>query len=472
MLFFSSFLPRIAESVALTIWSQAGDMPAAKARRMNGDLEIESFPAVAPSRFRLDLLRRITDYAWDYHASSLSRSSFRRLRLAANEPAYVRLLERIGNCLGFLRLHGLCEKFVERLLVSQNRSPEALGRLQSNGTQLLVVMSPFRNEEPALTAAAKKLGIPVLAFITSWDNISTKSRLIFDYDGYLVWSPAMADDLSRHYPHTKGRFVRIVGAPQFDVFFQAEFHQTRDEFCREHGLVVDKKIILYSLGSPNLLKEHYGALSFADRLKNGALGDVQMLVRPHPLFAGSSELQAFARYEGSVVIQQNYVEQDNSKYRYQDAREIRRWVNTFRHADVVVNLSSTVAIDAAICDKPVVNLDFDPEPGQPNQALVKDVNHVWTHFKPIAESGGVWLANDMDEVVHAVRQYLAHPELHREKRRWMAEHVCGYIDGKCGERMAQAILDFVQKRSSTHIAPENLTTSLGSRSDSVVLACK
>jgi len=36
-------------------------------------------------------------------------------------------------------------------------------------------------------------------------------------------------------------------------------------------------------------------------------------------------------------------------------------VNTFRHADVVVNFSSTVAIDAAIFDKPVVNLDFDPE---------------------------------------------------------------------------------------------------------------
>ncbi len=88
-------------------------------------------------------------------------------------------------------------------------------------------------------------------------------------------------------------------------------------------------------------------------------------------------------------------------------------MNTFRHADVLVNLSSTVVIDAAIFDRPVVNLNYDPEPGRPNQALVKDANHCWTHFKPIAESGGVWLVNEPDEMVEAVKGYLQHPELHR-----------------------------------------------------------
>ncbi len=91
-----------------------------------------------------------------------------------------------------------------------------------------------------------------------------------------------------------------------------------------------------------------------------------------------------------------------------------------------------------------MNLDFDPEPGQPHQALVKDVNHVWTHYKPVAESGGVWLVNSVDEMVEAVKIYLCHPELHQEKRRWIAEYVCGYLDGRCGERMGEAILDFLK----------------------------
>ena len=102
----------------------------------------------------------------------------------------------------------------------------------------------------------------------------------------------------------------------------------------------------------------------------------------------------------------------------------------------------TVTIDAAIFDRPVVNLDYDPEPGQPNQELVKDINHRWTHFKPVAESGGVWLVNNNEEMLQAIRTYLLHPELHSEKRKWIAKYVCEYLDGRCGERMAHAILDF------------------------------
>jgi hypothetical protein len=112
----------------------------------------------------------------------------------------------------------------------------------------------------------------------------------------------------------------------------------------------------------------------------------------------------------------------------------------------VVNLSSTVTVDAAIFDRPVVNLDYDPEPGGANQSLVKDINHLWTHFKPIAGSGGVWLADNEEEVVEGIKMYLANPCLHRERRRWIAEYVCGFVDGRCGERMARAVLDFVRER--------------------------
>jgi CDP-glycerol glycerophosphotransferase (TagB/SpsB family) len=141
--------------------------------------------------------------------------------------------------------------------------------------------------------------------------------------------------------------------------------------------------------------------------------------------------------------------------RSQDEIQIKEWVNTFRHANVVINLSSTVAVDAAILDKPVVNLDYDPEPGQPNLALVKDVNHTWTHFKPIAESGGLWLVNRPEETVEAVKTYLANAGLHRNQRRWIAEYVCQHLDGHSGERMAEAILDFTYTHAKARNAYGN-----------------
>jgi CDP-glycerol glycerophosphotransferase (TagB/SpsB family) len=157
--------------------------------------------------------------------------------------------------------------------------------------------------------------------------------------------------------------------------------------------------------------------------------------------------ELFGRFAPRVVLQRTADAGSKLTARSQDHNDILEWVNTFRHADVVVNLASTVTIDAAVFDRPVVNLDYDPEPGQPNQALVSDVNHVWTHFKPIAESGGVWLVNNPEEMIKAIKGYLADPSLHRDRRRWLTQYVCEYLDGRCGERMASAIRDFIQEKA-------------------------
>jgi hypothetical protein len=35
----------------------------------------------------------------------------------------------------------------------------------------------------------------------------------------------------------------------------------------------------------------------------------------------------------------------------------------------------------------------------------------------------------------------------------MAEYVCGYLDGQCGERMVNAVLDFLNRHKSKAEAP-------------------
>ena len=76
--------------------------------------------------------------------------------------------------------------------------------------------------------------------------------MVFKYDGYVVWSEHGRRHLHEYYPHTRDIPAYIVGAPQFDVFRQERFRQTREEFCRGLGLDPKKKIILYALGSPNV----------------------------------------------------------------------------------------------------------------------------------------------------------------------------------------------------------------------------
>lgn len=49
----------------------------------------------------------------------------------------------------------------------------------------------------------------------------------------------------------------------------------------------------------------------------------------------------------------------------------------------------------------------------------------------------------MDDVVAAARAYLSDPSLHADGWRWIAEYVAGKIDGRAGERMADALLDVI-----------------------------
>lgn len=447
MLQHTAVLPTLARQADVTMW-RAGDVaPEAQTRAL---ARAEPFPAVRPFReFPYNYLRRLNEFAWDAALRLPSRESI--YRHTRRYPAIIRGLRPVGRALAAAGLNEPFEHLVERLLLSYPRSAEAEARLRRLQPSFMLTTGPFQYEQPAVVSAARTLGIPTVAMIPSWDNLSTKNRMVFRYDGYIVWSSWMRDELHAYYPHSRTVPVYVVGAPQFDVFFQDRFHVSRETFCQRQGLRPERPIVLYALGSPNLFREHHGALDLARRIAAGDLGDVQMIVRPHPMFDKAELLDAFSGFGPGVIVQRTADADAPLTARAQDAARITDWVNSFRHADVVVNLSSTVAIDAAVLDRPVVNLDYDPEPGAPNQALVRDVNHAWTHFRPIAESGGVWLTNDGAETAAAVRTYLRHPERHRQERRWMAARVCEHLDGRCGERLAAALLDFEARTSGRSV---------------------
>lgn len=447
---YSTLIDRLRRDRAnVEIWNSSVD---AELVSKESEVTIRSFPEVLPFReLWHNFPRRLNEFVWDYRYKLPSRISMMRHVRNSNMPWKIRMLKGPAKLLAWCHSERVVEGALERWLASYPRSVEATQRLIHNRPDAIVVTGPFQFEQPAIYSAANALDIPVIAYIPSWDNISTKNRMVFKYDGYIVWNEQAKSELREFYPHSKNVPVYVVGAPQFDVLKQKRFFQTREEFCADQGLDPGLPVIVYAIGSPNFLNEKPGAVYLARQIADGALGNVQMLVRPHPIHDNAEMRTLFSPYEPSVKLQVSKNAGKDLNKRSQDEGQIVEWINTFRHADVVVNLSSTVVIDAAIFDTPVVNLDFDPQPGQPDQQLIKEINHKWPHFKPVAESGGVYLVNDLEELVEAVRTYLANPELHREQRRSMVEHVCGFTDGKCGERMADAILDLAEIKRTNNL---------------------
>ena len=70
-------------------------------------------------------------------------------------------------------------------------------------------------EEPL--RAAHHLGIPTAGFIFSWDNLTSRGRILAPYDYFFVWNKGMKDQLLRLYPRIRAgtRIRRRYAAVRF-----------------------------------------------------------------------------------------------------------------------------------------------------------------------------------------------------------------------------------------------------------------
>jgi hypothetical protein len=440
VLLYTDLLRDLSASAAPTVWSFAvrednfpSDNPNAEA--------FEEYKGVSSIPEWLNWVRRFNDYLWDAKGLSYSRQSIWRLIKSEESDWKHRFLRRVASVANKLIPNVNIDRVVFRLIQQYGYCRESLRRFEESRLSAVISMVPFAPLQMSTVAAARKLGIPVIAYITSWDNLTTKTRLMADYDGYIVWSEAMKNELLEFHPHANGKPVHVVGAPQYDVLTNSKYFVSRESFLASQGLTSDRKTVVYCLGSPNFIKEDFGTLEFLEEIGEDLRNDLQVIVRLHPGFYEKDYKiipQISERFENVVV-------QGNEKYfdriPVQPETSIIEWVNTFRHADVVINLASTVTVDACIFDRPVININYDAEPGSPNHQLVTEINERWNHFSPIAKSGGVWNVDSTAELLVALRGYLDNPELHGEGRQRIVEHVCGRVDGRAGSRMAMALSD-------------------------------
>ena len=110
-------------------------------------------------------------------------------------------------------------------------------------------------------------------------------------------------------------------------------------------------------------------------------------------------------------------------------------------SDMMINTFSTIAIDAAAVDKPVIGVRFDADPTCPAKNSVLKIPDAHDHYRELERTGGVRLVRDMNELIQAINHYFVHPESDREGRARMLKEQIQFTDGFNGKRAA----DFIHK---------------------------
>jgi hypothetical protein len=330
-------------------------------------------------------------------------------------------------------------QFVDRMIAH----PWADAMFDRYRPVLLVTSSPglIFSEVPLLRTAVRRR-VRSMAVDPSWDNFTNKLLPVRRVDRLVVWNELMkqqAVDLHGYEPDE----IRIAGTPQWDAYFRDGTIMPRDAFFRETGADPTRRLITLTTTPRELYPHHDHVLRvLITAMESGAWRHpAQLLVRLHP----RDDLNAYAQFDGvpHVIIEKPFratvsagdglaidITTDNQ----------RHLANTLHYSDVVVNVASTIAIESAIFDTPVVNVSFDGE--QPSEfARSARRYYRFTHYVNVTRHNAVRVAEHPAQLVEMVGHYLDDPSLDRDGRRRVMLEQCQFTDGRAAERVARFVAE-------------------------------
>lgn len=307
---------------------------------------------------------------------------------------------------------------------------------------LLVTSSPglIFSELPLLRTARRR-GVRAMAIDPSWDNFTNKLLPARRVNRLVVWNDLMKQQAVALHGYAADE-VRVAGVPQWDRYFHDDARASREEFFRRIGADPARKLVTLTTTPQELYSHHDHVLDVMRRaLTDGRWPAAQVLVRLHP----RDDMAQYARFDGAddVILEKPF----RATVRAGDGLAVdvttasqQHLADTLRHSDVIVNVASTIAIEAAIFDTPVVNIAFD---GEAESEFARSARRYYqfTHYVNITRHGAVKVAWTPADLVRAVGEYLDNPGLDAEARATVVAEQCQFTDGHSADRVAQAVVD-------------------------------
>ncbi len=345
----------------------------------------------------------------------------------------------------------------EASLLRDRRAEELLEEISP---ALVVATYPINLPESMLLRAARRLGIPTVIHLLSWDNISCKGYFPALADYYIAWGEIMKEEFMAYYGISEDR-IFACGVPHFDqhkpfrdlVDRGASSAELAGQHLEAMGLDAGRPYLFMALSSPVFCPRGIDVAEWlARQVERNVYGEeMQLVVRPHPQnvqskmadFSWLPRLQALESHRVGV----DYPDLVESELPWSmKAEDMLRLSALLAGSSLTINFGSTVSIDALMVGKPVVISAFDGEEELPWwQSARRQMDY--DYYKKLIGMGGVKVAGSYGEFDALIRTYLDDPQADREARERALRRECGEPDGRATERVAEVLLHLVKKHA-------------------------
>jgi hypothetical protein len=302
---------------------------------------------------------------------------------------------------------------------------------------------------------AKRNGVKVCCVMGSWDYAVGLGMPGFEPDFISAWNKDMKADLITLNDINEKK-IKINGIPHWDSRYNVKEIMEKNDFFEKLKLNPQKKIILNATHPPSRFPwgpQFIEKMALA--INEGILKESQILVRIHPTHYHQHEghtrfEEILSKYEylsekyANIIL--NIPNTQGTRSDYEFGLEENIMMNSLlKYSDVMVTMFSTMQIEAAIFDLPVVNYalreiaDTNYEETRLDPQSVMKMPHV----KRILQTGGVKTALTFEELYSHLNDYLDNPSLDSRERKIIEKNFVGEYKGIGSKQTSDYILSLI-----------------------------
>ena len=295
---------------------------------------------------------------------------------------------------------------------------------------------------------AKHYGAKVISLILSWDNLTAKGVGCIKPDFAVAWNPIMSDEL-QDYHYLKRKNIYIGGIPHFDSYAKKlnSVDKINNKFFKNNKV---DKFIYYGTGAPAWFTGNVNTIQLLiNYIKSNNNKKIKLVLRPHPAYLARGKYND----ELDSIIE---IAKDNDSYIYLNLpdfiqrnigfefTETDQYLHEYfiRNCKVLITSYSTLMLEAAIFDKPIINIGFDASRSLPKYKT-SIISLRETHLQKVLSNGFASDAENEEALSKLLDLHLSKPDRGKNKRNEVFDKYINFNFGTSGKKIAEEIDKYI-----------------------------